>query len=316
VGRMLSIAENLARARQIPRGDVAQLRARAAEARAQVSSARRTLIEARLALAASMGFLVARVEDTPSVSGPWPALPDSAEFQRLSDLALTRLALRHRADLAATRQLSASAAVLADAARNDLKRRLDLALTVSYQGLHEGGNLAVARSLFTGYGESLTNLAPGPSVKLALSFDLPFANREARGRYAQSRALGRQSYIRARDLERTIEARIEELTSSLRASVVQVRFRESAVQDYQELVDSQLTKFRAGQSTVVDVILTQQQLISAQIALVTARQTLATLLAQLRFEIGALVEYRIEDDDVLVDEIVPLGYSFATAGGN
>ena len=64
---------------------------------------------------------------------------------------------------------------------------------------------------------------------------------------------------------------------------------ESATRRYAISVQNERTKRRLGLSTLIDVINLQDRLDSAQLALLSLRQEYATLLAQLEFDAGTLV---------------------------
>ena len=51
-----------------------------------------------------------------------------------------------------------------------------------------------------------------------------------------------------------------------------------------------MARFRAGEASLIDTILTEERLTFALIDLVRARQTYATVLANLKFEAGILLE--------------------------
>ena len=49
----------------------------------------------------------------------------------------------------------------------------------------------------------------------------------------------------------------------------------------------------------------EDEVISAQLSLVQARETAALLLTDLRYELGALVVSRVNEDRVIVDDVWP-----------
>lgn len=64
---------------------------------------------------------------------------------------------------------------------------------------------------------------------------------------------------------------------------------EASARFYQTITDSEFERLRAGETTLIDVILTEDQQVSAQLALSAARRDVAALVAELRYELGALV---------------------------
>jgi outer membrane protein TolC len=128
--------------------------------------------------------------------------------------------------------------------------------------------------------------------------------------YAQTRSLEHRAAISKIDLDRVIGANVETLTLTVPQAVKELEDRESAAKYYEELVKSEIEKFKFGLSGVFDVIFTEQEQVSQLLALVAARQNLAILLSQLRFETGTLVSTRVEDDQMIVEGVQPVGYSF------
>ncbi len=58
---------------------------------------------------------------------------------------------------------------------------------------------------------------------------------------------------------------------------------------YQKTIDSEIQRFQLGEETLIDTITTEQQQTDARLALVTALQNVAQLIAELRFQTGTLV---------------------------
>ncbi len=304
------IGRGLLDAGEIVASDLSQSRARVSETMAQESQARQSLVTAQVALAEAIGLLVKRFEDAPTVTGGWPDLPAQDELAALEPAELTALALTRRADAAAARLRQDAAQVLARAAKADLKARADLSMTVAYRALEEGNTINSPSGLFDHWGNALFGWYPGPSGKLSFSFEWPFGNNFARGRFEEAQSLHFQSAIRRTDLERVIGANVERLVGSLLDAAREVSERTVAARYYEELVRSQVEKWRLGESTVFDVILTEQDQISQLVALVGARQSLASLESQLRFETGSILSYRAEEDGVVIEEVQPAGLGF------
>jgi outer membrane protein TolC len=73
-------------------------------------------------------------------------------------------------------------------------------------------------------------------------------------------------------------------------TIERLRQTEQSVKLYQSTIQSEVERFKAGESTLIDTLLTQQQYSDAQFSLVAARQDLALAIAQLRFETATLLE--------------------------
>ena len=299
--RLQEFADALVEGEELPPADLTQVRGRIADARSTVLDSRLALINARLRLAEVVGLEVTELDDAPLAGTAFPEAPAPDAFDAWSEAELQQLAVAQRDDLASARTLVDSARVLAEAAKFDLRRQVDLQLTSGYTAISEGGNF------LDGFEGIFLEGMTGPSAMINLRFELPFGNNAALGRYAQQRATMYRSQITARDLERRIETNVDELLGVLREAVLQIARLEESAEHHRQTIDSEIEKFRLGEGTVIDVLFTEDQLTSTELSLVSARQTFAVLLAQLRFEVGALVVSHRSGDRVIVDEIHPVG---------
>ncbi len=304
-GTLVKIGEALRAAGELAPADLLTVQARHASTRAALAQAYQSLAEARITLAAVMGVAVERLEEAPLASEAFPPFPEEAELDRWRQQHAARYTSLVRADLKAARTLEKSARELAEAARLDLRRASTLSLQVWYQGLWEGKSPKDMRNMLGGWQRALLGGQVGPSARLVLTVEWPFANNVARGRYQEAQALYHSSAIAARDLERIAAARVEELTGAVAKATAEVAKNEEAVRFYEQLIEAEVERFRLGEATAADIVLTEENRIGAALALVTARQRLATAVAQLRFELGTLVRYRIDDDRVVVEEVLP-----------
>jgi len=76
---------------------------------------------------------------------------------------------------------------------------------------------------------------------------------------------------------------------------------EAAVSYYDKTIQDERDKLKAGDSTLVDTILTEQQTTGARQARVAAQRNYAIALAELRFEAGGLV-LAVEDQNKVTEE--------------
>lgn len=302
---LVAIGEALRAAGELAPADLLTVQARHASTRAALAQTHQSVAEARLALGAVLGVAVERIDEAPLAAEAFPPPPEDAEIDLWRQLKTNRHASSHRADLKAARALEESARELAEAARLDLRRASTLSFQVWYQGLWEGKNPKDMRNMLGGWERALRRGQVGPSARLLLTVEWPFANNVARGRYQELQALYHASAIQARDLERVTSGRVEELTGTVIKARAEVAHNEQAVDFYDRLIEAEIERFRRGEATAADVVLTEENRISAALALVTARQRLATAVAQLRFELGTLVRYRIDNDRVVVEEVLP-----------
>lgn len=270
---LASITQQIISAGDLPQVELARAQAAEARARAQAQDAERRLHEARVALADAMGIAVTGDPATlPSATDPFPAPPTVAAVDTLIDTAVGQ-----RPDLEATGRALQASSTLVTGARADLKSRLDLQVGSWFTALGEGS------------GPKALDRWVGPSAGVGLEYEKPLGNNLARGVLAQREAEVLQRQIDQRDLDRRIRLGVVEAAGTLEEAAARVAQAEAAVGFFETTVNAELLRFRAGDSTLFDTVLTRQQQIDAQLSLVLARQDLAQRLAQLQFQTGTLV---------------------------
>jgi hypothetical protein len=131
----------------------------------------------------------------------------------------------------------------------------------------------------------------GPSVETSLDFEKPLGNNQAEGRLAQQRAELRRREITAGDLRRLVRLGVVRSARSLAESVDRVRAAEDAVKFYDATILGDFERYRSGDLTLLDTIITEEQQVDALLALVAARRDVARLIAELRFEAGQILTH-------------------------
>lgn len=281
--QLVGIARALQEADEIARIDVLNVDARISDAQSSVSAARASVNAARVALARDIGLRVDRVEDAPLATDDFPEVATPEQLAAPSGPAALEPVFARRFDvIAATRRVDSARVILATE-REQLKRRLDLGLTMYYAGFEENQNLG------KGLGGALFDEWVGPSVALTLSLDVPFRNNVAIGRFAQASALENQSILLRTDLTRSISTRVIQAIGTLQLAADAVRRQDDAARLYRRTIADEYEKYRAGASTIIDVILTEENLTNTLASQIEARLAYATALARLRFEMGLLV---------------------------
>jgi outer membrane protein TolC len=304
---ILEIGNQLVEADEVPEADLRFIEGRLELTRGQVASAREDVIRARVDLVRVMGGSLRVIDDAPFAGDDLPGISEWMDVAAPDFSGLAADALNRRFDLVAARHREAAARILSRAAAVDIRRRVDLQLAVAYSGLYEDPSLDVTDpgDVVEGWWEALSNFDAGPSYRVMLDVELPFGNRVARGRSAQSFALEQQARIQSRDLERSVVNEIRRLSESLGRAVAEGRKREASVEAYREALASDIDLFRAGEGRSIDVILTQESLVAEQIVLVSIQRVAAVLATQLSFESGQLVDATIGDEAVTVVALRP-----------
>ena len=297
---LLEIARALVEGDEIPRSDLALVRARLASAQQRLSEARDALLVSRLDLAETLGLEVLSLGQAPTATESLPAGFSPAEASRLKSLVESTEVSPHRYDVAAADKRREAAEILVDGAKRNLRRRLDLDFAVGYTGLFESFEKEIYN--LDGFRRSFKSKQSGPTGLLRLSFDLPRRNRIARAQSQQAESLSRQGEIIATDLRRQVELRLAQVTSSLEVAARELERRELALEQWEATLQAARERFRAGEESVVDMILTEEELTSARLARVAARSLLARLLEQLRFELGGLVTEGFETGQLSLED--------------
>lgn len=309
--RLDEIGAALVEAGELADRDLAHLRSRGGFIRASVADARDSVIRARLTLANVLGIAAPSVELAPLAAESFPPIPSDLNAGAWQGHELLALAYGKRHDLASLRRLESSAELLARAARVDLRRRTDLTFTIGYNGLKEGGSITRAGDVFSNMGHAMSDFRAGPSARVALNLEWPVENNIAKGRLAEARALARQSHIGRGDLERTIGENVVRLLGSLQRAMTELRHREAAVEFYREALASETERFQLGEGSVIDVILAEEAQTQEMLNALTVRQSVFSILTELRFETGLILGGTSADGRVEISEVAPQGWTFS-----
>jgi outer membrane protein TolC len=274
--RVVELTRDLIEADQLPASDLPRGLAGQANAYAGLENARRDVVSAQAELLRAMGVSVA--DAMPVALDDFPAPPSARDLGPGRETELIRAALANRLDLSATRALTESGLVLARAAFINLKPKLNLAGKVS--------SFSRAEESFSDGATSYVD----PSYRLALAFEKPFANNAAKGRLAQEEAAYRRRQIEAGDLDRLVRIGVARSLASLREAVAQLAQAEIAADSFLETVRIEIEKLEAGETTLIDTILTEQQGTRAYLSRISAQLEVILLTTELRFESGTLVQ--------------------------
>lgn len=276
--KVRELTQGLIRAGDLPQIELARVQASEARAQARLRDAARARHEARVELATVMGTAVTDDDATlPTAADPFPAVPEPAALEEAQILALVNEAVAQRFDIQASAQQEQAGQLLMRSAQTGLRAKLDLQADVFMTALDEA---VVSRAL---------DRWVGPSTNLTVDYEKPLGNNAARGRLQQREAELRRLQISTGDLKRRTSLDVIRAARSLREAVARVQQAELAVSFYRATTDSEVERLRAGESTLINTILTEDQQTSALLSLNAARRDLATLIAELRFAIGGLV---------------------------
>lgn len=286
-GQVVDITRRLIDADELAAAELSRGLAGEANARAQLESTNRDLVGAQLDLVRSMGLSVEGEQNIPGAEGGFPPAPAREDVERLIEAELVRLGVQNRLDIQASLKLAESGGVLADSARLNTKPRLDLLGNISAIGRGE---------------DSVSDAADdwkAPSFRIGTSFEKPFGNNQLEGRLAQAEARFRQSQISAGDLERLVRIDVVSTLGSLLEAIDALAQAELAGESFERTVTSEFERLRLGESTLLDAVITEQQRTQALLGVVSARQQVANLVSQLRFDTGTLVSDGTAEENVI-----------------
>lgn len=302
----------------VVRIDVDRAQARRARVQSSVANARANLAAAQIALARSMGVDLDAVGTLPTAADP---LTPSAARALASVQASIDAAVAARQDVRSLDQLRRASQLLADGASWDLKNTLDFSLTAGLNTLYEsplykflpdeleplsleprlGFNTEDIKSTTprdtpvryysgTGFWRSVRSEWQ-PFVQTSISLRWPFGNNAAKGRFGQASASLSQSRIQLRDADRKIRANVVATRGVVERAARSVARAEEAQGHLQTVHQGTLERFRSGDVTLLDTLITEEDLTQIQIQLAQAWLGYAGALARLRFEQGVLVSF-------------------------
>ena len=307
---------------RVAAGDIAQVetervRARETSVRSALSRAQTDLLHARLAVADTLGVAVNTVEAAPVATEPFAA--GLATVPDVDTLLTQARSLRRDTRAATERQRSASA--LLEAAEGDARPLLDFRISAGMSNLYESdffrflpdeadSIVNVTERVITpvvngaplapispvrywdprGYSRAITGRYE-PFVTVGFNVEMPFGNNRGKGRIAQAQAGVRSASIDVLNLNRTIQDNVVEVRQTLQRAANGLTQWEAAVSNSQQTFASQQRLLESGTTTLIDVILTEEELAADQQRLLVERQIYLSALARLKFELGELVTF-------------------------
>lgn len=260
---------------QRPRSDLRQLEANLANRARAVTEAENERVQAVYALGLSMGLDARQTLDFRPIDG----FPRSSPV--LDRDSAVRRAQQSRSDVQAARTVLAGAAADLKGAEYNTAPALDLGASLGYAG-------ALDQDGVDAFFASTARNVRGVNAGVSLSLELPFSNTAANARRDVKRAQYEQARIAAADLDRSLPIAVTQASEDLRLSTSALEAANEAVTQYQQVVSDQRDKLRAGAGTVIDMVLVEEQLISAQQSQTANRLRCALALTRLLFETGAL----------------------------
>jgi outer membrane protein TolC len=295
--RMLENTIKLVAAGDVASAEVTRARASTTFVESEVQAASLAVVSAQAGLADVLGLPAGEIAAF-RASDRFPATPPALDLDGLSKDATAR-----RADVKALSSFRDTSRILLGAARANMRPRFDLTfnigVTQNYYGPmfsslpDETGRSAdsyVAYYNPLGIGRGFRERLE-PVAAVTGTFELPFGNNRRAGRFAQASASSRESEIRLTDLQRAINNRVPRYAEDVRRTRAEWQQRQEAVVAYEVTWDASQRLRAAGEMTLIDTLLTEQQLMQARLQLVQAKREYTSAVARFKRETGTLINF-------------------------
>jgi outer membrane protein TolC len=293
----------------VPRVEITRAQGRLAAVNQSLEQARLSVLSARFALVDAMGVNAGDPANAPVASDSFTTeLPDLPPLKTLLQIAASE---RH--DPLALQALADASGALAAAATNDLKRSVNFSITAGLSTMYESPffrflpdeqdpiqsdfqtkpthDTPIRYFSATGFWRSLRGQWL-PFTSANITFELPFGNHRALGRARQAQAASQRSLITFHDLNRVIADNVTNASGLVRSLANAIKEHQTAVTFQQQTLDSTLERLKIGDLTVLDTILTEEDLTQDRLRLIRDQQLYLSALARLKFETGTLLEFR------------------------
>jgi outer membrane protein TolC len=193
--------------------------------------------------------------------------------------------MERRADLIAAGKRIQAAEALLPAAKDQLRRRVNLDLSIGYSGLLEKKNI------FSVFGAPFKNPA-GPNATASIQYYFTRENSAARGALLEAEANYRQTLLARSNIERIIANSVASSMVDLVKSIARLQEARESIRQYQLALEGEQDKYRLGQSALLDVLTMEERLTAANSDEVSAQLDYAIAVQKLRFATGSMIDPR------------------------
>jgi outer membrane protein TolC len=261
---------------QRPRTDLHQIDGNLATRTRGVVAARNAAVQALYSLRSAMGLsaegaVAWRVTD---------ALP-AATAQNPERNELLRVARQRRADLAAAREVVGATGADLRGADWNTNPLLDVSASAGFAGYKDKDGFA---PFFAAVGANV----PGLNAGVGLSGELPLNNTAQLGLRDQKRALHEQARIAQADIERRVPIDTLSALENLQLSAAALEASNAAVEGLAAAVEDEHDRMRSGVGTVIDLLLTEDRMVTAELAQSNDHLSYAIAKSRLLFETGGM----------------------------
>ncbi len=309
--RLVALTGQQVEAGDLPGLELDRVRARAASVASAVHGARASLVAARIALVQAVGADLDGLGQAPVATDRFAAARPSLPTIEM----LLRKTTTGRRDTRSLLRLRDASAILATASRADLRRRFDLSVVGGLSNAYESPFFRYLPDevdpIYSDFAPKPVRQSPTryysargfyrsftgrwePFLDASLTLQFPLANNAAKGRLVQAQATLSSSHVETANLDRVIRENVVNVSGALRLAAEAIAQWEHAVKNGEEALQAALQRFELGEMTLIDTLLTEEDVTRDTLELVGQRQIYLSTLARLKFETGELVDFENE----------------------
>lgn len=281
-GNVVANTEALVNADEVPQAELVNARANQLEKKMSREHAELTLLEAQQNMGLLMGIVPDESSALPLPAGRLPVVGQSTAQRARENRQQIIAGAERRGDLRSLIQKTHAADSTVIAAKDALDPKLDLVSGIGYDGYLIGNSVQTTL-------RTLENRQKFPDWSVGLRFSYPLENNRAAGNYAIASSRQAQAGIRVRELQRSVETSLRTIVQSMQNVAREIETADRAVVSYQQAVDNEKEKYLMGESTLFDLLFTQDKLELSQLTRTDANLSGALLLTRLQFESGNLL---------------------------
>ena len=281
---VLYMTEELVKADKKPAGDLAQINADLANQKKFTIIANQSYFNAKQNLGRVIGLSDSESEFLENPIDGYPNVDESGYRLVFNKENLIRAGIANRKDFVANEKILEALKLYQRLAENNLKPQLDITGFGFYGSASQGnGKPFQANSFFKDEGNYV-----GAGAKITFSF--PINNNYAKGNLVKSNIAISDQQVVNENLKRNIELNISIALNNLENTVSALEQSKLALDSYREAFENEQLKFKTGLTTLLNVILFQERLTSAELEYLKSQQNFATAIINLRHETGTLIE--------------------------
>ena len=276
------------------KAEIYQLSANLSQKQVELLQAEEYLLDSKNILCSFLGITLEQFLTYDSEPDNYPEIISE---EILSDLPLSPIienTLKNRKDLMAAKlDLDATNLLVRSAKANLLP---DLTLNARYQVLLTQQNELYDPNSFK---DNKTD-----DFNIYLTFTVPFGNHVAKGKYLSNKAINEKARINLQMQQELISLNVNSAYNSLVKTSKSLAFTTRAAQDMKKVYSNEKIRYDKGSTTLLELLLIQDQMILAEINLLLMNNTYSQAIAKYRYETGQLVHQNKIIDQTNFNKIV------------